>query len=83
MGNGLLVTLSQEFPTILNLGDESIEIVLSEKKWDGNPIVWIKASKDVGITGAHLLKKSHLERQKLEIEIKELKKRIATLEGQE
>jgi hypothetical protein len=72
MGNGLLVSISKEVPTILDIGEEVIEI-LQGNNYKGCPTIQIKASKAVGITGAHLLQKAYFERDKLREEIKQLR----------
>lgn len=79
MMGGLLVTLSADYPTILNVGDETVEIILTGKQWKGSPTINIVASKDVGITGAHLLQKAHFERTKLELRVKELEMELNQL----
>lgn len=71
MSNGLIVTLDKDIPTILNCGDEVIEIVW-HKNTNGKPMVQIKASKEVGITGAHLLQKAYFERDKLRKDLEEV-----------
>lgn len=70
MGKGLLVTIDKDIPTIVNCGDEVIEIIWTNM-FQGKPVIQIKASKDVGITGAHLLQKAYFERDKLKIDLKE------------
>jgi len=70
-GGGLIVTLSKEVPTILNCGDEIVEILWNDE-FKGSPTIFIKASKDVGITGAHLLQKAYFERDKLIAELKKV-----------
>jgi hypothetical protein len=75
MAKGLLVTLSNEFPTILNLGEETIEIIWNGK-WNGKPSVFIKANENVGITGAHLLEKARRENIELKFRIEQLEKEL-------
>lgn len=72
MGNGLIVTISKDIPTILDVGNETVEI-LQGNDYKGNPTIQIKASKSVGITGAHLLQKAYFERDKLRIEVEQLR----------
>lgn len=76
---GLLITLNDETPTILDMAGEQIEIYLHHKIWTGFPTIWIKASKEVEITGSHLLNKVNWERKKLAIELKELKEKYECL----
>lgn len=71
----MIVTLSKEIPTILNCGDETVELRWNNS-WKGQPTVFVKASKDVGITGAHLLQKSYFERDKMKEEIERLQEII-------
>lgn len=73
MTYGLIVTISKEVPTILNLGDQVIEIYKGNN-FKGQTTIQVKASKDIGITGAHLLQKAYFERDKLQTELDELKK---------
>lgn len=72
-GKGLIVTVTKDVPVVLNWGDEVIEI-LRGNDYKGDVTLQIKASKDVGITGAHLLQKMIFERQKLNIELENLRK---------
>ena len=78
MSYGLLVTISKDVPTILNLGEEIIEIRKGNNR-NGQTTIQIKASKDVGITGSHLLQKAYFERDKLKIELYELKLKYENL----
>jgi hypothetical protein len=82
MGRGLLVTLSETHPTLIELAGESIELHLHKKKWKGLPMISIKANADVKITGAHLLQKLDLDREKLKRDIEDLVKKNHELQKQ-
>lgn len=68
---GLIVSISKDVPTLINVGDEVIEIY-EANLYKGRTAIQIKASKAIGITGAHLLGKCYFEREKLIGELKEL-----------
>ena len=74
MGNGLLVTIEKDIPTMLNCGEEMVEIVWYKMN-EGKPVIQIKASKSVGITGAHLLQKAYFERDKLKTDLEDVQKK--------
>ena len=70
---GLLVTISKDVPTILNYDDHVIEI-LRGNDFKGQVTLHIKAPKEIGITGSHIIQKLIWERTKLEEERDQLKK---------
>lgn len=78
MGSGLIITISKDIPTILNLGDQVIEIYKGND-YKGQTTIQVKAAKDVGITGAHLLQKAYWERDKLIEELKEVQEKYEFL----
>lgn len=73
MGNGLIVTITKDIPTILDIEGKAIEITQGNN-YKGQTTIFIKASRDIGITGAHLLQKAYFERDKLKKENELLKK---------
>lgn len=72
MGKGLIVTITKDVPTILDFDGQTVEIV-EGNEYKGQTTIHIKAEKNVGITGAHLLQKAYFERDKLKEEVKQLR----------